>query len=215
MSSDVINGLFALGGALIGVLGTWFIIRQTKDRRQIQVTVSPLARLLDIGNQVKSHVTILYKDEPIEALSMGELSIQNTGTVAVEQLEMTVSPQRDSSVIEFETSTSNFSFDEQDVELIGDENARRVRISFLNPKDRLVLSYKLAGSRKRPDVVVRKLGVEVITRKDLVNWIPDIYSEIVYEMFSQMPLFSIFGRTLRPYRLYLEAREAGKTRGRL
>ncbi len=211
MTPEIINGLFALAGASIGIVGTWLITRHYRERKQLQVTISPLARLLDIGDQIKTDIKILYKDQPIEALSMGEIAIHNTGTKEVQGLEMVVTPAEGSSIIDFGLSSSNFSYTNESFIIKETDKEKKVSIDFLNANDRFVIEYKLAGKRRRPEVVVRKLGVEVITKRDMVNWIPDIYSEVVYEAFSHMPMFNIIGSMVKPYKLYLESRRKGVT----
>ena len=207
MVPEIVNGLFAIGGAVLGVAGTWLVAHRFKERKRIAVIVSPLARLLDVGNQVKSEVKVLYRDQEVDCLSTGEIALQNSGNVPVEDLQATVSAETDSAIIDFEVGSANFSFDSDSLQLEGDDSCRTVNIEYLNPDDRVVLSYKLTGRREVPVVAVRKLGVEVVTRRDYIGWIPDIYAEVVYASFSRLPLFNLVGRMVRPYNLYLEARK--------
>ena len=50
MKSEIINGFFALGGAFIGVLGSWIIARVNKEKQRITLLVSPCSKLLDVGD---------------------------------------------------------------------------------------------------------------------------------------------------------------------
>lgn len=211
MSPEILNGIFALAGAIIGVGGTWFITHRFKDRKRIAVIVSPLARMLDVGDRVKSEVQITYRGNLIEQLSMGEIALQNTGTTAVEDLEATLTSTTDSQLLDLSISSSNFAINDSAIHIEGNDKARTIRLDYLNVNDRVVFSYKLAGARKPVDIVVRKLGVEVAITRDYVGWIPDIYSEVVYSIFSTMPLFNFVGRFKKPYRLFLEARKKNVT----
>jgi len=142
---------------------------------------------------------------------MGEIAIHNTGTTEVQGIEMIVTPADQSSIIDFEITSTNFAYTDKSLVLMEKDQERNISIDFLNANDRLVIEYKVAGKRRRPEVVVRKLGVEVVTKRDMVNWIPDIYAEVVYEAFSHQPMFNIIGRMVKPYRLYLESRRKGIT----
>lgn len=75
MTPEVINGIFALGGALIGVVGTWIITHRFKERRKVSLIISPLARLVDVGDVVKLDIKILFKEDLVESLSMDEIAI--------------------------------------------------------------------------------------------------------------------------------------------
>lgn len=207
MSPEVVNGIFALVGAIIGVAGTWFVTHSLRERKRIAVIVSPLARMLDIGKQVRSEVQITFRGNVVEQLSMGELALQNTGTSPVEALEVTLTCKSGSELLDLSVASANFSIGDAAVQVDGGENAKTIRLDYLNVNDRLVLSYKLAGARKAPEVVIRKLGVEVEIKRDYIGWIPDIYAEVVYEAFSSMPFFNLVGRFVKPYRLFLEARK--------
>jgi len=215
MSPEVINGLFALAGTIIGVAGTWLITHRFKDRKQISVIVSPLARLLDVGSAVKPDVTVHYKGRPVEALSMGEIALQNTGNSPVQEVTAVITARDESSIIDCEIASANFSYDRQAVRLEGDDRKRTLTLDFLNPNDRFVLTFTLAGKRRAPDVLVRKLGVDVVSKRDYVNWIPDIYAEVVYGIFSQMPLFKYVFPLVKPYRLYMEARKKKGVQNRI
>lgn len=211
MSPEILNGIFALTGAIIGVGGTWFITHRFKERKRIAVIVSPLARMLDVGDRVKSEVQITFRGNLIGQLSMGEIALQNIGTTPVEALEATLTSPTDSQLLDLSVSSANFAISKAAIHIEGDDKAKTIRLDYLNVNDRVVLSYKLAGARKSLDVVVRKLGVEVAITRDYVGWIPDIYAEVVYGIFSSMPLFNYVGRFVRPYRLFLEARKKNVT----
>ncbi len=207
MRPEVVNGIFAIAGVFLGILGHWLVSKRLQQRKRLAVVVSPLAKLLDVGDQVKSDVKIVYKEQQIEHLYMGEVAIQNTGNVPVQDVEAKVSANEGTALIDFEVGLANFEFDGSSLSLGGDDKCRSLNVDYLNANDRIVIAYKLAGPRKAPEVVVRKMGVEVINKRDFVGWIPDIYAEVVFEAFSAMPLFNVFGRTVKPYRLYLEARK--------
>ena len=85
MAPEIINGLFALGGALIGVVGAWLIARSGKEKQKITLVVSPYSKLLDVNDTAKSEVQIKYKGNSISELGAGEFAAQNTGTNVMTQ----------------------------------------------------------------------------------------------------------------------------------
>lgn len=207
MTSETVNGIFGIAGALIGVAGTWFVTHRFQQCKHLTITISPLARLLDIGDNVKSEVEVRYKDQVVHSLHLGEIALENTGTEPLEQLIVTVSRDGNSGILEFAVAATSFASDESAIKLEGDTELRVAHIDYLNRNDRIVFTCTLAGERTPPKVVVRKLGVDVVTKKDFVRWIPDIYAEVVYEAFSQLPGFNVIGRLVKPYNLYLKARK--------
>ena len=72
MKPEIINGLFALGGALIGVVGAWFIARSGKEKQRVTLLVSPCSKLLEVGDLAKSDVKITYRDTPVKDLVVPE-----------------------------------------------------------------------------------------------------------------------------------------------
>lgn len=207
MQPEIVNGIFALAGAIIGVGGTWFITHRFQERKRVAVIVSPLARMLDIGKHVKSEVQITFRGNLIEQLSMGELALQNVGTNPIEALEATISCKSDSQLLDLSVASANFAIGDSAIRIDGNEKTKSIRLDYLNVNERVVFNYKLAGARRVPEIVVRKLGVEVEIKRDYVGWIPDIYAEVVYEIFSSVPLFNLVGWLIKPYRLFLEAKK--------
>ncbi|MCK9622588.1 MAG: hypothetical protein M0R47_18890 [Methylobacter sp.] len=209
MTSEIINGAFAIGGALIGVIGTWLIALQGKEKQRITLLVSPHSKLLDVNDIAKSDVQITYKGTPINDLGAGEFAAQNTGTKALEEIEIDVTQALDSPLLDFEISSKNFTAPENfiEIEQKGD-GVYKVKIKYLNPKDRVVFIYRISGSEK-PGISIRKLGVDVEMRQEVITGIPDIYAEIFFSLIETMPIpgYSwLLSKMNKPYRLYLEAK---------
>lgn len=209
MKPEIINGLFAIGGALIGVLGAWLIARQGKEKQRITLLVSPCSKLLDVNNIAKSDVQITYKGTPIKDLGAGEFAAQNTGTKALEDIEIDVTQALDSPLLDFEVSSTNFSVTESFIRIEQkDDGSYKAKIKYLNPKDRVVFEYRISGSEK-PSISTRKLGLDVEMRKEAITGVPDIYAEVLFSVIEKMPLpgYSwLFSKMHKPYRLYLEAK---------
>ncbi|PTP63819.1 hypothetical protein CWO01_06240 [Vibrio splendidus] len=79
MKPEIINGLFALGGASIGVFGSWVIAQVNKEKQRITLLVSPCSKLLDVGDLAKSEVQITYRDTTIHIIIGLKEHLENAG----------------------------------------------------------------------------------------------------------------------------------------
>ncbi len=210
MKPELINGLFALGGAILGVVGAWLIAKSNKDKQKLTVLASPIAKLLKVGDLAKSDVEIRYRGSPVEDLGAGEIAIQNSGSVSIDNIEIKIQPDKDSPVVDLNISSTNFSCDEDFISVSKDESGTYIStIKFLNPKDKIIFDYRVSGTNK-PDVSIRKIGLDVEVKHEVVSWIPDIYADVLYRAIDRMPLpgYSwLFARIHKPYRLYRESKK--------
>ena len=208
MSSEIINGLFALGGALIGVLGAWLVSKSNKQTHKLTLIVSPLAKLLDVGDLAKSDVKITYKGEEVEELCAGEVAVQNSGNTPVEDIEFEINPTNESQILDLENTSSNFSIPEGFIEVTNSSEIILIRLKYLNPKDRVVFGFRITGSKK-PNIELRKKGLDVETKYEAVTWIPDIYAEIIFEAITKMGIPGLswyLSKFSKPFKLYLDSK---------
>lgn len=209
MKPEIIKGLFALGGALIVVIGTWLIARSGKEKQRITLVLSSYSKLLELSDIAKSDVQIMYKGTPIRDLGAGEFAAQNTGTKALENIEIDVSQAPDSPLLDLEISSTNFSAQDDSVNINQTANgAYKITINYLNPKDRVVFEYRISGT-ENPSISTRKLGLDVEMRQEtIITGISDIYAEVLFAVIEQMyfPVPWLFSIMYKPYRLYLEAK---------
>ncbi|MEL6447295.1 MAG: hypothetical protein AAFQ62_05030 [Pseudomonadota bacterium] len=206
MSAEVINGLFALGGALIGVIGSWIVARNLRETRRLTLFVSPIAKLLDVSDLVRSDVSVLYKNAPAEAIGAGELAVQNTGSKAIEDIEVLVQPDDDSPVFDLEIRSANFPCEEGFITISAAGSSQLISIPFLNQSDRLVLEYRVLGALSPAEVSTRLKDVDVTVRQEMISWLPDIYAEVIADTFSQIPGLKLALSFSRPFRLYFESK---------
>ena len=208
MKPEYINGIFAIGGALIGVLGAWLISNKTKKTNRITIFCSPSSRLLDIEDLAKSDVEIKYKGNVIPALFHGEVAIQNTGTESLENVEAKLLPGDDSPLFDIELIATNFHKENNSIVLADcGNNSSIAKIDFLNPNDRIVIGYRSSGENE-PNIACRKLGVDIELKEEAINWVPDIYAKLLFEILETTPFLSwYFKLAFKPYKLYLESKK--------
>lgn len=207
VTPEIVNGLFAVAGALIGVAGAWAVSRSTRDVRKLTILQSPTAALLDVAAPVKSDVQILFKGAPVEALAIGEIAIQNTGSVAVEAVQLLVSPHADSPIADISPPTTNFGKTDEPMLFTEKSGTYTLLIPYLNPRDRVVVEYRVLGKLRAPEAVARLKGVDVQVKQDFISWLPGIYADRIAEVFLEMPLFGFVLRRTKPFSLYLEAKK--------
>ncbi|EOC1805581.1 hypothetical protein ACI1G1_003367 [Vibrio cholerae] len=209
MSPEVINGIFVVLGALIGVIGTAIIMKKNKSLSHLTIFSSPSSQLLDIEDMVKSDIEIKYKGKVISELFHGEVAVQNTGTESLENLEVKLLPGDDSPLFDVKVSTTNYYQDDGATYIeTNDSGEVSIDISYLNPNDRVVFSYRSSGSTK-PTVASRKIGVGVEFKDEAVNWVPDIYAKLMYEIVEQVPILHWYLKlAFKPYRLYTESKKS-------
>ncbi len=207
LSPEIVNGLFAISGALIGVFGTWFVTKSTKEIKKITLFRSPSSNLLVVGDLAKSDVEILYRGDPINELYQGQVAIQNTGTQALEKLELVLEASEGSPLLDVEITNANYPW-KHSTEMEGGPDDYLILIDYLNPNDRLVIDYRSPGAIQ-PEVTCRKIGVDVTLKEESVSWIPDIYANFLFEVFdvAPAPFRWYLKHSLRGYRLYLESRK--------
>jgi hypothetical protein len=212
MEPEIINGLFALGGALIGVIGVWIITRNNKEKRKLSLIVSPLSTLLDVGDLAKSDVKITYKNKDIKNLYAGEVGIQNTGNTSIDEIELEIQPKKGVELLDLEHSSSNFLMSDGFYSISKENKIDRIRINYLNPTDRILFTYRTTGISK-PEFLLRKKGLNVETKNEIVNWIPDLYADIFFEELRKtgIPGFSLLLALInKPYKMYLESKKKNK-----
>lgn len=91
MSPEIVNGLFAVGGAIsgavVGGLITLYGIRKSRDRKEITISTSSPSRLLVVHDRLRDDVQIIVSGEPVENVLLSEIYISNTGNRTVENLD--------------------------------------------------------------------------------------------------------------------------------
>jgi hypothetical protein len=206
LNSEIINGLFALCGASVGVMGAWLISRANKEKHEVTLLISPISKLLDVGDIAKSDVKITYKDSLIEGLCAGEFAVQNSGNIAVENISIDILPKEKTQILDLEKTSSNFLLKSDSVKFMTSNEKDIIEVDYLNPSDRIVFTYRIAGN-EQPVIVLRKKGLEVKTKSEAINWVPDIYAEVLFGNLARSTGLSwYFSMFSKPFKLYLEAK---------
>lgn len=206
MRPEVINGLFALGGALIGVAGTWLVTRSAREVRKLTILQSPTAALLDVAVPVRSDVQILFKGQAVNALAIGEIAVVNTGTAPIESVQLSITPRDGSPIADISQPRTNFEEPGASTLLTEESGIYKVHIPYLNPRDRVIVEYRVVGDREAPTASTRIMGVDVQLKKETISWLPGIYADRMAEMVTTMPIYGHLFKRIKPFSLYVKWR---------
>ena len=210
MTPELTNGLFAIGGALIGVIGSLLIAHFSKKKSKLTISRSMVGKLLDIKDMVKSEVQITYKNKEVSGLYNGQIIVHNTGNQCVENIEIKLEFLGTSPLIDIEYSEANFKDDESFIIDNIIKNKPVLYIPFLNFSDHIIYTYTLAGEGKRPNVNARIKNVDIEIRDTRNIHVNDIYVDLMFNIFASnfilRPYLSLISP---PFRKYLKNRSDG------
>jgi hypothetical protein len=68
MSPELINGIFAIIGAVIGVIGTAYFSSRSEQRSELTIISSVPLKLIEVSQAFASRVEILVDNKPVKKL---------------------------------------------------------------------------------------------------------------------------------------------------
>ena len=180
MTPDVINGLFAIGGAIagaiIGGLFTLYGIRKSRDIKKITVSNSTPAQLLNFDHNILSNIQILVSGHNVKNLLLSEVYISNIGNRAVEKLTFPMQPKNDSSILSAEIFDPSNNTQRAGSDLyFNNVNELRINIDYINPREEIVIRTILTGDSPEWQVQIRQPDLIVERRHDPVR----SFSEVI------------------------------------
>jgi len=97
MPPELINGLFALGGAVVGaIIGGVFSLRAAsvnRDRKELSISHSYPSHLLMLDDRVESDIDIIVAGEKVKSIVLSEINFANTGNTTIRDLTVNLSKQ--------------------------------------------------------------------------------------------------------------------------
>lgn len=216
MSPEIVNGLFAVGGAIsgavVGGLITLYGIRKSRDRKEITISTSSPSRLLVVHDRLRDDVQIIVSGEPVENVLLSEIYISNTGNRTVENLDFRATVKETCSIISAEIldQTDDAQRAGALVELKG-KNEVQVTVDYINPGEEIALRSVVSGEPPEWDVPIRQSGLAVLRRSSHVGSYSDVVAEAIFEVLRSTPILSAYIRiTVPAYKKYLENRSGIK-----
>lgn len=200
LSSEMVNGLFAVSGAVIGAiiagLFALYVARSTKEKKEIVVSTSHSSRLLVVDDQIASDVEIRVSGNKVDNVILSEIFLSNTGNRAVEGISFPVSCQSTAQIISIDALDQA-----TDAPRSGSGIAKNsgqefdVNIDYINPGEEIKLRCIVSGEEPEWSVALRQPELIVIRRDRPVASFSDVILEAALE---STPLFGAHIRTVYP-----------------
>ncbi|WP_420418343.1 hypothetical protein [Pacificispira sp.] len=212
LSPEVINGLFAVGGAFLGAIITGLfalhISRTSKEKREVVVSTSNPSRLLVVHDQIASDVEILVSGKKVDNVVLSEVFLSNTGNKAVENLHFPMSCQEGTQIIAVDAldQETDAPLPGSVVTLQGDQEVE-VAIDYINPGEEISLRCIVSGEAPVWSIDLRQPDLRVVHRDQPVASYSDVVSEIVFESLANLPMVSAYLRITSPvFKKFLDRR---------
>lgn len=212
MSSEVINGLFALGGAIIGAIVSgvfaFYVAGWSRERRQLTVSTSHPSRLLMVHEKVGDKIEISIGGRAVKNVLLSEIYISNTGNKAIENLSFSCLGSGEFEVLSVEMinqldDTAHAGARSE----IKSGKCVEVAVDYINPGDELVVRSLLSGGTPHWQVPIRQPTLEVVHRQSPVGTYSDVAARMLFEAIQRnFILHPYFKAIYPPYRRYLEDR---------
>lgn len=213
MSPEVINGLFALGGAVVGAVLTgaisWLQAAKHRKLSRLSVFTTRPSRLVEVHSTISKDVTITIAGESVPTVYTIEMTVANSGTEPLHNVEVVTEFDGNGKVLTANLGETNFEFEPNDVVVAPANNSQvDLSTSYLNPGDEFVVKMLLSD---RPTAITPKFrqpGVKFVSRTGYDSPVSNALSEALFEAISSNTLLRVYMTFAIPsFRRYLEDRE--------
>ncbi|WP_143421456.1 hypothetical protein [Halovibrio salipaludis] len=207
MSTEVINGLFSIVGAVLGALITALVAiiihRKSRQRKELTIYLSKPKRLVSVDDVIKDSIEIKVAGRKAETASHMDYYIANTGNSVIDDVNIGVKTIGNTDIIGGNVPEKNFdSSDELDL-VVGWENEGGISIKagYLNPGEKVSGYILLANIPDDVEVKYRAPGVKLVLKKNYDASSEDLFYNLIIQMVKSNPLLDIYFRAFsRTYR---------------
>ncbi|NQT87044.1 hypothetical protein HQ560_09785 [bacterium] len=213
MSPEVVNGLFAVGGAVLGAIASGVIsarqMRKAKVRKELSVLISRPSQLIAIDDRVAGDVEVRVSGEVVPTVYLSDITIANSGTEVLSEVEVPLSFRGEGKLLTISAREANFDFDSDGYESVrtGDSSAN-IKCSYLNAGDQVTVRAMLSGNPEEWKAEFRQPGVSLIQRLDTEGGVPSVFARGLYEAIRRNWLCNSYMMIAVPsYRRYVEEDE--------
>lgn len=210
MKPEIINGLFALGGAVLGALLTstfsWFQNKKSRSRSELSIVTSRAARLIEIDSSISEIVEIRVHGDTVPSVYTLDTKLLNTGTEPLHDGEVSINLLGGTTVLAIDIADSHSVIgDALTVARNDDQTGFWLRFDFMNPNEELLLRALLTA---RPSQVVptfRQPGVRTRIQTDSDPVLPGVLATVLFETIRTNWILHLYVKSFfQPYRRYLE-----------
>jgi hypothetical protein len=161
----VVQGLCTLIGALISALVAIVIYRKNIRAKRLSIFISPIRKMLDVNELIRSQVQIRFHDNAIQNLFASDFTLQNSGNQPVENLSVCFRKAESTAILSFHLSGANFPFFDKRVKIKEVENGFDIAITFLNRSEKISFDYTWTGEKALPQIDAAQPGLDIQRRE--------------------------------------------------
>jgi hypothetical protein len=207
MTAEFTNGVFAVGGAILGGIATawftWFFSKRSEKKRILAAYFSPFSKLVQVSTRVASKVTIHIEGEPVEDLYVTELTVLNLGNASITNISLSIDPGVRQHVVTYDVDERALREIGVEVILPGATHTYELAIPFLNPGDEFRLRFYVASKTFVPSASFRQADVEFRTGVRESSRIPNVMAEVLFAAIQRNWLMdAYFSAVLPVYRSF-------------
>lgn len=209
MKIELLNGIFAISGAIIGailtaLLNRWNTKKEKKEKR-LSVFSTYSTRLIEISQLVKKNIEIKMNNKPIHQLFKNEILVINTGNLLIDTIHIYFELQKDGAeLVNIEKARSNFKISEDAYSISFDSNNGQISIPYLNSGDEINF---ILISNKHTSINIKHRQKEVITiiKNDYYPETPGVVLQSFFDAMSHNIITRTFFSLAMPdFRKYLK-----------
>jgi len=205
VSPELVNGLFALGGAALSAWLTWKLTKRSERRKILTAYFSPFSRLVEVSKTVVPKVTIQLDGQDVQNLFLTELTVCNIGNEAIQSIEISVTPCGPGDLLTYEPDAA-FQQLVATTQMTGEHCV--VAVPFLNPLEEFVLRFYVTADEKMPVATFRQANVSFRTGTRPSSTVHGALAQAMAEALSRNLLMDVYMRALIPsYRTWSRQRK--------
>ena len=202
MKPELINGIFAISGAIIGALITGLfsrnIARKNNDKKEITLLSTHSSQLIEVADIVKKKAEILIDNKPVKGIYKNEFIIANSGNATLYDISVKLTlKNEDAKLLSTEFNRSNFKIDESDYEIRMDDNLVEITLSFINAMDEINFIL-LTDTETDIDIKFRQPEIGSLIKEGCNPETPGVLISAFYDAFESNSLFRAYFKLMVP-----------------
>jgi len=213
MTPEILNGLFAVGGAVAGAVAgaglTAYFGKKSRENRELTVLVTPTSELVRVAESVAPRVEIFVGGNRVQTVATSDMRIANSGNRAIRDLGVLFELEGNAEIISWDLLKEITVFEGADVQQV-DRKKIKVGAPYINPGEQISLRLFMSARPDHVKAIFRQPDVKCRQIMDYSGGLLGAVSEAIFETIRQNFLLHAYMQLVLPsYREYDEARRRG------